>query len=274
MPCWATPAKLCHAVPCHATPCHVVPRHVMPRHSSYAMPCCATPCHSSHAMPPQLRHAVPSQLCHATPAVPCRAVPCHPAWPCPASPSRFLPSAASSSGAAESPATPLIITGPAGACSPPRWTSRRWRASGNAGLSRPGPGRQRARVHRGVRGLAAALRGCARADSVPRRRDKGLQCWCVGVQGFAVPKPGCARACSVGARGFAVLAHDGARVCSARTGTCEGLQCWCVVVQVLVQSAPPSSLGVSAEGWASVGTSAGAVGSQSRSQSPGVPAGP
>ncbi|XP_054663065.1 integrin alpha-7 isoform X1 [Grus americana] len=36
------------------------------------------------------------------------------------------------------------ITGPAWACSPPRRTSRRWRGSGNAGLSCPGSGGQRA----------------------------------------------------------------------------------------------------------------------------------
>lgn len=186
-------------LPCHATPCcwaTATPCHAVPWCQGTAVPCCAMLCYT-----------VPSSAVVSGAMVPCHVV------PCPASPSHFLPSAASSSGAAKPPATPLIITGPAGGYSPPRRTSRLWRVSGNAG---PAPR------------AGSSQHGCARAHSPP----------CTGVRRSAVCPGGGMRACGVcmqlceglkqwggqkeglqcqgrRERGFAVLVRGCARVCSA-----------------------------------------------------------
>lgn len=188
MPCRAVPPW-----PCYATP--TVSRRTVLLGHCYAVLRCATRCRGVRAVPCR---AVPR---HAFGPVPCRAV------PCPASPSHFLPSAASSSGAAKPPATPLTITGPAGGCSPPRRTSRLWRASGNAG---PAPR------------AGSSQHGCARARGPP----------CTGVRRHAVCPGGGMRACGVRMQLCEGLKQWGGwkRVCSVRVAWCEGLQCWRVGV--------------------------------------------
>lgn len=205
MPCRAVPPW-----PCYATP--TVSRRTVLLGHCYAVLRRATRCRGVRAVPCR---AVPR---HAFGPVPCRAV------PCPASPSHFLPSAASSSGAAKPPATPLTITGPAGGCSPPRRTSRLWRASGNAGPA-PWAGSSQ---HGCARARGPPLHGCAKACSVPRRRDEGLWCPHAVVRGFEAVgwvEEGLQCQGSM-VRGFAVLACGCARVCCAGAQVCEDLQGW------------------------------------------------